>query len=111
MVFRPLPAALLILGLSLHSVQAAEPARPLVVFGDSLSDNGNAAAALAAVGLTLGNHATNAATDGPATTPATSGPFGLWIDQFAALSSLPDPQPFVLSPSVDVLLVNPSATN
>jgi hypothetical protein len=54
----------------------------LIVFGDSLSDNGNAAAALASVGKTLGNYAANSLTDGPRTMPATSGPDGLWIDQF-----------------------------
>jgi phospholipase/lecithinase/hemolysin len=105
------PSALfVILGLSMQPL-LAQANLPLVVFGDSLSDNGNAAAALASVGLTLGNYAPNAATDGPATTPATSGPFGLWIDQFAALSSLPDPQPFLVSPSVGVLEINYAATN
>ncbi len=110
MRFHPFRTALVILGLSLNAVQA-QSNYPLVVFGDSLSDNGNAAAALASVGLTLGNYAANAATDGPETTPATSGPFGLWIDQFAALSSLPDPQPFLVSPSPGVLSINYSATN
>jgi phospholipase/lecithinase/hemolysin len=109
----PFRIAIVILGLSLSSVHAeqAESNRPLVVFGDSLSDNGNAAAALAAAGLTLGNYAANAATDGPATTPATSGPFGLWVDQFAALTSLADPEPFLVSPSLGILTVNYSATN
>ncbi len=65
----------------------------IVVFGDSLSDNGNAAIALG--GTLPGNYAPNAFTDGPATTPATAGPFGLWIDQFAANAGLPDPQPFL----------------
>lgn len=66
----------------------------LVTFGDSLSDNGNAAFALG--GTVAGNYAPNAFTDGPNTTPATSGPFGLWIDQFAAKLGVPDPQPFVI---------------
>lgn len=87
----------------------------LVVFGDSLSDNGNAAAALASTGKTLGNYAANAFTDGPQTVPATTGPEGLWIDQFAAILGLPDPAPFVVNmpvgPSVGVLSANPSATN
>jgi phospholipase/lecithinase/hemolysin len=109
MRFHPLRSALLILGLSASSVQA-QSSYPLIVFGDSLSDNGNAAAALASVGLTLGNYAPNAATDGPATTPATTGPLGLWIDQFAALSSLPDPQPFLIFTG-GVLTINYSATN
>jgi phospholipase/lecithinase/hemolysin len=67
----------------------------IVVFGDSLSDNGNAAAALAALGQTLGNYAPNALTDGSQTTPATKGPYGLWIDQFATLMGKSDPEPFV----------------
>ncbi len=69
----------------------------LVVFGDSLSDNGNAAIALG--GSLPGNYAPNAFTDGPNTSPKTTGPFGLWIDQFAALTGLPDPQPFLASPA------------
>lgn len=93
----------------------AEPIHQLVVFGDSLSDNGNAAAALAAVGQTLGNYAANALTDGPGTLPATSGPSGLWIDQFAALLGVADPQPFVMntpiSPGSGALSANASATN
>ena len=108
MRFHLLRAAIVILGLSLQHPVQAQSNYPLVVFGDSLSDNGNAAAALASVGLTLGNYAANAATDGPKTTPATSGPFGLWIDQFAALSSLP-----ILSRSWSLAGVCPnySATN
>jgi outer membrane lipase/esterase len=71
----------------------------LVVFGDSLSDNGNAAIALG--GAIPGNYAPNAFTDGPNTNPATAGPFGLWIDQFAALAGLPDPQPFLANPATN----------
>jgi outer membrane lipase/esterase len=65
----------------------------LVVFGDSLSDNGNAAIALG--GALPGNYAPNAFTDGPATTPATAGPYGLWIDQLASDLGVLDPQPFL----------------
>jgi phospholipase/lecithinase/hemolysin len=71
----------------------------LVVFGDSLSDNGNAAIALG--GPLPGNYAPNAFTDGPNTNPATAGPFGLWIDQFAALAGLPDPQPYLANPATN----------
>lgn len=69
------------------------PITQLVVFGDSLSDNGNAASVFG--GTLPGNYAPNAFTDGPMTTPATSGPFGLWIDQFASKLGVSDPQPFV----------------
>jgi phospholipase/lecithinase/hemolysin len=74
----------------------------LVVFGDSLSDNGNASLAL--LGSFPGtNYATrsipgtglspNIFTDGANTSPATAGPFGLWIDQFAGRMGLPQAQP------------------
>jgi outer membrane lipase/esterase len=71
----------------------ADPIDQLVVFGDSLSDNGNAAIALG--GTLPGNYAPNAFTDGSTTTPSTAGPFGLWSDQFAADLGVPDPQPFL----------------
>jgi phospholipase/lecithinase/hemolysin len=51
----------------------------LVVFGDSLSDNGNAAIAAAQLGIPF--------------PPLSNGP--LWIDQLAGKLSLPDPQPFI----------------
>jgi phospholipase/lecithinase/hemolysin len=82
----------------------------LVVFGDSLSDNGNAAAALAAQGQTLGNYAANALTDGPSTNPPTTGPFGLWVDQFAAKTGLADPAPVVANTPAGLAL-NPAGTN
>jgi phospholipase/lecithinase/hemolysin len=73
----------------------------LIVFGDSLSDAGNAS--IATFGAFPGsNYATRTVplvpfpvgyfTDGTATTPSTS-ISGLWIDQLAALMSLPDPDP------------------
>jgi len=66
----------------------------LVVFGDSLSDNGNAY--IGSGGVFPGpNYATGEYTDGPSTTPATTGPFGLWDQQFAAKAGLADPQPFL----------------
>ena len=67
----------------------------IVVFGDSLSDNGNAAS-VSPGGVLAGNYAPNALTDGPNTVPATAGPFGLWIDQLAAKLGVADPKPFVL---------------
>ena len=109
-----LGAAVVLLALPVQCLFAQSNPR-LVVFGDSLSDNGNAAAALASVGQSLGNYATNAFTDGRNTVPATSGPFGLWIDQFASLLGTADPQPFVVnrpvSPSGGILSANPAGTN
>lgn len=70
------------------------PISQLVVFGDSLSDNGNAAIALG--GSLPGNYAATAFTDGPATTPATIGPFGLWVDQLSTKLAVADPQPFLI---------------
>ncbi len=114
MRLHPISLALLLVGAPETALQA-DSIYKLVIFGDSLSDNGNAAAALASAGKTLGNYAANAFTDGPQTVPATSGPAGLWIDQFAALLGLPDPQPFVvntpLGPTGGVLSANGSATN
>ncbi|MBV9404626.1 MAG: SGNH/GDSL hydrolase family protein [Acidobacteriaceae bacterium] len=68
----------------------------LIVFGDSLSDNGNAATVLGP--LWPANYAPNALTDGTNTTPPipTGGPQGLWIDQLAPKLGLPDPQPYLL---------------
>ena len=113
MRFHPLCAAAALLMLSLQPLPAGSIYQ-LVVFGDSLSDNGNASAALASVGQTLGNYASNAFTDGPQTLPATSGPYGLWIDQFAAMLGVPDPQPFVVNTpwgAGGMLSTNFSATN
>jgi phospholipase/lecithinase/hemolysin len=67
----------------------------LVVFGDSLSDNGNAAIALG--GTLPGNYAPNAFTDGPNTTPPVpvGGPTGLWIDQLAPKLGVAPATPFL----------------
>jgi phospholipase/lecithinase/hemolysin len=74
----------------------------IVAFGDSLSDAGNAAIATAGV-YPGANYATRSVpgvpfpvgyfTDGTSTTPATSGPTGLWVDQLAAKIGVTDPIP------------------
>jgi phospholipase/lecithinase/hemolysin len=114
MRFNPVYATAVLLVMAMQSLHA-QSIYQLVVFGDSLSDNGNAAAALASAGKTLGNYAPNAFTDGPLTLPATVGPYGLWIDQFAAILRVPDPQPFLvnmpLGVSGGILAANPSGTN
>jgi len=63
----------------------------LVVFGDSLSDTGNAAFGLG--GTIPGNYAPTEFTDGPATNPATTGPQGIWVDQIAPKLGIPVPKP------------------
>ncbi len=66
----------------------------IISFGDSLSDNGNAASV--APGHVLpGNYAPNEFTDGLNTMPATSGPLGLWVEQLAPKLGLSAPTPFV----------------
>src|SRR5436309_7937515 len=66
----------------------------MVVFGDSLSDSGNVALATANQ-FPGSNYAPGRFTDGATTTPATSGPFGIWVDQLATRLGVPDPQPFL----------------
>ena len=64
----------------------------IVVFGDSLSDNGNVSIATnnQFPGLELRSRRF---TDGPNTTPSTSGPQGLWVEQLATRLGVASPQP------------------
>jgi outer membrane lipase/esterase len=66
----------------------------ITAFGDSLSDTGNIALA---TGGTYPGPATNYApgefTDGPATSPATTGPTGIWLDQLAPKLGVSAPTP------------------
>lgn len=76
----------------------------LVVFGDSLSDDGNALYLENQYKNLFGsyptgvpvpvppNYTTGKFTDGLDTTPATNGPTGLWIDQFSEKMGLGQPQ-------------------
>lgn len=64
----------------------------IVAFGDSLSDTGNVS--IATGGQFPGdNYAPGRFTNGTNTTPATSGPLGLWVDQLAGRLGVADPQP------------------
>ncbi|MBV9227358.1 MAG: SGNH/GDSL hydrolase family protein [Acidobacteriaceae bacterium] len=86
----------LILSLFITPVFAASATQysDLFAFGDSLSDTGNAFIA-AGQPPTGSNYAPGRFTDGPNTTPATTGPLGVWVEQLAAKLSLADPQPFL----------------
>ncbi|MDQ2841212.1 MAG: SGNH/GDSL hydrolase family protein [Acidobacteriota bacterium] len=72
----------------------------LVVFGDSLSDNGNAY--LVSKGAFPGpNYGVDPYTgavvysDGTNTSPVAAGPGGLWVDQISSKLGVADPQPFL----------------
>ena len=79
----------------------------LVVFGDSLSDNGNAHIADSNFpGSNYGQYTfsgtaitTTFYSDGTNTTPAAAGPQGLWADQLAPRLGVADPLPFLASAS------------
>lgn len=87
----------LVLFLISGALFAQAPFTQFVVFGDSLSDNGNLL-----VGTTLlGDpqpvpplYATGEYTDGTNSVPSTSAPLGLWIEQLAKGMNLPVPQPY-----------------
>lgn len=77
------------------SVALALPIDQLVVFGDSLSDTGNA---YIGTGHLVGGapaYQNGRFTDGPDTTPSTTSPTGVWVDQFASKLNLTDPSPFL----------------
>src|SRR5580698_6835899 len=76
---------------------AQVPFTEFVVFGDSLSDNGNLYVGTSLLGdPTPGPpmYATGEYTDGTNSVPSTTGPLGLWIEQLAPKLNLPVPQPF-----------------
>jgi uncharacterized protein (TIGR03437 family) len=73
------------------------PFTQFVVFGDSLSDNGNFYVGTSILGAPQPGpplYATGEYTDGTNSVPSTAGPLGLWIEQLAAKLNLPVPQPF-----------------
>ncbi|MGD1093999.1 MAG: SGNH/GDSL hydrolase family protein [Bryobacteraceae bacterium] len=81
------------------SLFAQVPFTQFVVFGDSLSDNGNLYLGLSQLGESQFGpvppmYATGEYTDGTNSVPSTSGPLGLWIEQLATKMNLPVPQPF-----------------
>src|ERR1700733_11509152 len=86
--------ALFFLAVSLY---AQVPFTQFVVFGDSLSDNGNLYAGTKLLGQAQPGppmYALGEYTDGLNSVPATSGPLGLWIEQLAGFMNLPVPQPY-----------------
>lgn len=87
-----LSSAALVLPLS---AALALPIDQLVVFGDSLSDTGNAYIGTGGAVGAAPAYQNGRFTDGPNTSPSTSSPTGLWIDQFASKMNLTDPAPFL----------------
>ena len=90
------------LAIAVSTIASASSIDQIYVFGDSLSDNGNAGfifenyPALIPPGAPAPvppNYTQGSYTDGPDTIPATTGPTGLWIDQFAAKIGVDDPLP------------------
>jgi uncharacterized protein (TIGR03437 family) len=76
---------------------AQVPFTEFVVFGDSLSDNGNLYVGSSLLGdPTPGppKYATGEYTDGTDSVPSTTAPLGLWIEQLANKMGLAVPQPF-----------------
>lgn len=93
----PLLGAIFFSSTFLPVIQAASFDQ-IVVFGDSLSDNGNVA--IATNNQFPGtNYAPGRFTDGANTTPATSGPLGLWVEQLATRLGVSNPQPFLAGTS------------
>src|SRR5579872_4051420 len=76
---------------------AQVPFTEFVVFGDSLSDNGNLYFGTSLLGdPTPGppKYTTGEFTDGTNSVPSTTAPLGLWIEQLANKMGLAVPQPF-----------------
>jgi phospholipase/lecithinase/hemolysin len=93
----------LILPLVPAVADSISPINQIVAFGDSLTDTGNAS--IATLGAEPGTGYAYRNIPGLpfqvgefTNPPAPGGPSGLWIDQFAAKTGLPDPQP-MLAPS------------
>ncbi|HUA84202.1 MAG TPA: SGNH/GDSL hydrolase family protein [Bryobacteraceae bacterium] len=73
------------------------PFNQLVVFGDSLSDNGNFYYGTSLLGDPTPappQYATGEYTDGANSVPSTTSPLGLWIEQLAPALKLPVPVPY-----------------
>jgi phospholipase/lecithinase/hemolysin len=71
----------------------AVPITQIVVFGDSLSDTGNVYLATGGALPAPPLYTAGLFTDGPDSSPATGGPLGVWIQQFAGRLGLPIPGP------------------
>src|ERR1035438_6995568 len=90
------------------------PFTQFVVFGDSLSDNGNFYAGTSLLGAPQPGpplYATGEYTDGTNSIPSTSGPLGLWIEQLAAIMNLPVPQPYAIGRTDHVVASALTGTN
>lgn len=79
-------------------LMAQVPFNEFVIFGDSLSDNGNLYFGTSKLGVPTPappKYSKGEYTDGPDSVPATNGPLGLWAEQLAQKMNLPAPAPFV----------------
>lgn len=83
--------ALLLLPVSSFSDSITE----LVVFGDSLSDTGNIYTATFGLYPAPPSYTAGMFTDGPDSTPSTTGPLGVWDEQLARMMGVPSPEPFL----------------
>src|SRR5882724_6965896 len=82
-------------GLALTATMAAASYDKMIVFGDSLSDNGNLAAAAGPGVLSSFNYDPFRVTDGPTTTPSTS-ITGVTVEQLNSLLGLPTLTPALM---------------
>lgn len=94
-----IPCCVVLLGLPAFCDSFSQ-VNQIVAFGDSLTDTGNAS--IATLGAYPGpGYAYRSVPGVPfpvgdfTNPPAPSGPSGLWIDQFAANTGLPNPQPYL----------------
>jgi phospholipase/lecithinase/hemolysin len=77
------------------SIASASTISEFIVFGDSLSDNGNAYIGTGGAIPAPPAYTTGRFTDGPDSVPSTQIQ-GVWVEQLAAMMGVPVPQPFLL---------------
>jgi len=83
--------------LALPTSLSAGTMSPLVVFGDSLSDTGNLYIALGGMPPSPSPplYTKGLFTDGPNSSPSTSSPLGIWVQQLAGKMGVTSPAPYL----------------